>query len=178
MSLARGSGEIVVLKEGRFMKLLSKDGWEFVSRTNCTGIVIILALTDEKKVLFVEQYRLPVNKLVIEFPAGLVNDRNLKRKENILTAAKRELFEETGYRAAKMVKVIDGPGSGGSSADIVTIARAFGLKKKGKGGGDATEAITVHEVPLDKVDTWLAQKKKAGVLVDPKVYAGLYFLKK
>ncbi len=168
----------VVLKEGRYIRLLRQGEWEFVCRKNCTGIVIILAMTEEQNVLFVEQYRLPVAKNVIEFPAGLVNDLNLKKKETILNAARRELWEETGYRARRIVKVMDGPSSGGSSSDIITIVMAKGLKKVSAGGGDETEAITVHEIPLDKADPWLAQKRKTGCLIDPKIYAGLYFLKK
>ena len=53
--------------------------------------------------------------------------------------------------------------------------RAEGLIKRGAGGGDASEAITVHEVPLADVSTWLRQQTAAGRLVDIKVYAGLYF---
>jgi ADP-ribose pyrophosphatase len=40
----------------------------------------------------------------------------------------------------------------------------------------AHEDITVHEVPLAQVHSWLEAKAKSGVLVDPKVYAGLYFI--
>ena len=49
--------------------------------------------------------------------------------------------------------------------------------KKGPGGGDETESIIVHEVSLQEVDLWLYEMEKKGYLVDPKVYAGLYFLK-
>lgn len=173
----RKLSQVRVLKEGRFLSLMSRDGWEFVSRRNCTGVVIVLAVTDEGNVILVEQFRVPLGKKVIEFPAGLVNDCGLTRKESIVAAARRELFEETGYRAKTMNIVIDGPSSGGSSADVVTIARAQGLRKVGKGGGVDCEVIEVFEVPLAKIDQWLARKRKAGVAVDPKIYAGLYFLK-
>ena len=43
---------------------------------------------------------------------------------------------------------------------------------------DDTESITVHEVPIDEVEDWLAKKRKGGCLTDPKIYAGLYFLNK
>lgn len=169
--------KIKLLKQGRYLGLFCQNNWEFVSRVNCNGIVIVLALTQEKRVLFVEQYRIPVRKRVIEFPAGLMNDQGLKRKESFVTAAKRELLEETGYAAQKITKVVEGPTSGGSSRDLVTIVRAEGLKKVHAGGGDATESIRVHEVLLSQADRWLASQMKKGLLVDPKVYAGLYFLK-
>lgn len=170
------TSDVRVLKEGRYLRLLSKEGWEFVARKNCTGIVIIVALTEDKEVIFVEQYRKPLGKKVIEFPAGLVNDRGRKRKESIASAAARELFEETGYRAKKITTLVDGPSSAGSSGDIISIVRASGLCKVGNGGGDESEEIDVFIVPLKKANLWLENKRKAGVLVDPKIYAGLYFL--
>jgi len=166
----------VILKEGKYIRLLRQGEWEFVQRSNCTGVVIILALTEDNKVIFAEQYRRPVRKNVIEFPAGLVNDHGLKHNESIMTAAKRELFEETGYRAQRIVKILQGPVSSGLTSDQVTMVRAFGLKKIGRGGGDETEGITIHEVPLKSASKWLNQIQKKGRLVDPKVYAGLYFL--
>ena len=51
------------------------------------------------------------------------------------------------------------------------------MVKKGAGGGDKTESIKVHEVPLKEADLWLYEMEKKGLLVDPKVYVGLYFLK-
>jgi ADP-ribose pyrophosphatase len=59
---------------------------------------------------------------------------------------------------------------------MVTMVRAFDLKKIGPGGGDESEGIIVHQVPLKSVRTWLKSKEKKGFLIEPKVYAGLYFL--
>jgi ADP-ribose pyrophosphatase len=167
----------VILKEGKFIRFCRQGSWEFVGRNNCSGIVIILVKTKDNKVLFTEQYRIPVKSSVIEFPAGLINDRQGYSRESIFTAAKRELLEETGYRAKRMEKVIDGPVSGGFSSDRITVVRAYDVVKESEGGGDETEAITVHAVDIKKVDQWLKQKSRQGCLVDPKVYAGLYFLK-
>jgi ADP-ribose pyrophosphatase len=58
----------------------------------------------------------------------------------------------------------------------VTLVHAFDLNRTGKGGGIAHEDITVHEIPLVEVVTWLEAKSKTGVLIDPKVYAGLFFI--
>ena len=160
------------------MRFLRQGRWEYVERHNCTGIVIVVAVNKDGKLILIEQLRIPVAKKVIEFPAGLVNDRKLKTKESLITAAKRELLEETGYIADRMFKIMSGPISAGSSADIVTILKAEGIRKVDHGGGDHTEDITVHEVPLAKIEAWLILKQKRGYLVDPKIYAGLYFLKK
>lgn len=164
--------------EGRFIRLYRHGGWEYTQRANCTGIVVIIAMTEDKNVLLIKQYRPPVKKFCIEFPAGLVNDRGLKTKESMASAAKRELLEETGYKAHKMTKILIGPSSPGSSADLMTMFLAEGLTKSGTGGGDHTEDIQVYEVPLRSVEDWLRQMEKKGCLVDPKVYSGLYFLSK
>ncbi len=165
------------LYEGQFKRLVSRDGWEFVERVKCCGIVAILAVTGDRKVILVEQFRVPVGKNVIEFPAGLADKHNGREEETLEDAAKRELLEETGYLADKMIPCISGPVSSSSSSDIMVLFRAIGLKKVAEGGGDHTESITVHEVALSSVDRWLLKKEKSGVLIDPKVYSGLYFLK-
>lgn len=162
--------------EGRFIRLIRHGGWEYTQRANCTGIVVIIAMTERKNVLLIKQYRPPIKKFCIEFPAGLVNDRGLKTKESMVSAAKRELLEETGYNAKRMTKILAGPSSPGSSADIMTMYLAQGLTKIGDGGGDHTEDIEVFEVPLRKVVDWLKTMEKKKCLVDPKVYAGMYFL--
>lgn len=164
-----------VVYEGRFIRFLKQGSWEFVERSNCSGIVIVLALTDMQKVILTEQFRLPVGKNVIEFPAGLVSDEG--RDEPETAAAERELLEETGYQADRLVKVTEGPVSAGLTTGLVTVFKAEKVKKIADGGGDHSEDITVHEVALDEVDNWLCERQRQGVLVDPKVYAGLYFLK-
>lgn len=55
---------------------------------------------------------------------------------------------------------------------------ALDAKQIKAGGGDPTEDIHVHLVPLDEVETWLDAKRRQGLLVDPKIYAGLYFVMK
>ncbi len=166
----------VIHYEGKFKRFVSLDEWEFVERVNCWGVVAILALTDDRKVVLVEQHRVPVRKNVIEFPAGLVDGANGSAGETLQEAAKRELLEETGYVAKKMIFCTKGPISSASSSDVMTIFRAEGLRKVSKGGGDAVESITVHEVPIEKIDRWLEQKQKEGKLIDSRVYAGLYLL--
>jgi ADP-ribose pyrophosphatase len=162
---------------GRYLRLVIRDGWEYIERVNCTGVVIIVAKNKANQVILVEQFRPPVGKRVIGFPAGLVNDHVHRRKESAAAAARRVFREETGYLAGKITKFFAGPVSAGMSPDMVTIFHADKLKKVGQGGGDECEDITVHEVPLRTIDAWLARQRKKGVLVAPNVYAGIYFLK-
>lgn len=168
--------KIDIVYEGKYLRLLHKEGWEFVERNNCEGAVIIIGVTEEGKVLLVEQYRKPLGKKVIEFPAGLVNDLPGQRGEDWIEAAHREFLEETGYRAEKLQLLTKGPSSPGMSNEIIAQYLASGLKKVGKGGGDETESIRVYEIPLKEVSGWLRKKEAEGKLVDPKVFAGLYFI--
>jgi len=166
-----------ILYEGKFLNLLNREGWEYVDRHHSEGAVVIVAVTPEKNILFVEQYRPPIGKAVIELPAGLVSDSPQKKGEAWEDAALRELEEETGYRAGQLEKMAGGPISPGMSTEVLAFYRASQLKKIGPGGGEAGESITVHEVPLEKVSIWLEDLEKAGKIIDPKVYAGLYFIR-
>jgi ADP-ribose pyrophosphatase len=165
-----------IVAEGRHARLVRERGWEYVERTAGHGIVVIAALTAEGRLLLVEQFRRPVGRRVIELPAGLAGDAPGHQDEPLAAAARRELIEETGYDAATFSPLAVGPPSAGLSAEIVTFLRADGLRRVGPGGGDPSEAITVHEVALAAVDRWLAGRAREGVLIDPKVYAGLYLI--
>lgn len=167
-----------VIKQGKYLSLIRQGGWEFCKRSNCTGIVVIVAMTDNKEIVLTKQFRPPVNRYCIELPAGLVNDRGHKTKESMLNGARRELLEETGYKARTMTKILTGPVSPGSSADLMTLFLAKDLMKVHDGGGDHTENIEVCVIPLSRVEEWLRQMERKRYLVDPKVYAGLHFLTK
>ena len=165
-----------VLHEGRYVRLMKVGRWEYVQRLGRDAAVVILAVTDKGEALFVEQFRAPVRSQVIEFPAGLVGDLSHHAGESLELAATRELEEETGYTAARMEKMTSGPPSPGLASEIITWFRATGLRQTGKGGGDHTENIVVHAVPVADAGGWLRRMEDQGRLVDPKVYIGLYFL--
>ena len=164
----------VLLGEGKFMSLWNRETWEFVQRKGSTGVVIIAAMTSKKEIILVEQFRVPIGRAVIELPAGLVGDKDAK--ESFAVAAQRELLEETGYWARKMKVVMQGPASSGLSCEELTFCVGTDLVKKDDGGGDHTEDIIPHAVPLKKLESWLKKKEKQGCRIDPKIFAGLYFL--
>ena len=162
-----------VLGQGKYLTLVDDDGWEYVTRHAVTGIVVIVAVTDEGKLLLVEQARRAVHRHVIELPAGLVGDVEHHRGEALDAAALRELEEETGYAARQMQFLAEGPIAVGVSDEVISFFRAHELSRVGPGGGDASENIIVHEVPLAGVRAFLAAKASEGLYVDPKIYAGL-----
>lgn len=165
-----------ILHEGRFIRMVRRDGWEFVEHPGIRGIVVMVAVTPANTLLLVEQLRRPVQRRVLELPAGMVGDRPGEEHEDFTVAAARELREETGYEAARLDLIMAGPYSPGRSSDFYTFYRASGLRRVSAGGGDEHEDIVVHEAPLDRIDAWLAEKSEAGLLIDPKIFAGLYFI--
>jgi ADP-ribose pyrophosphatase len=165
-----------ILHAGKFLALIKEGRWEYVDRVNATGAALIVAVTAERKILLVEQYRIPVRARTIELPAGIVGDEPGRANESDAQAAACELLEETGYTAGRIEPVTTGPACSGITSERVTLFRASDLRRAGTGGGVAREDILVHEVPLASVAGWLETKTKAGILIDPKVYAGLYFV--
>ena len=163
-----------VLAKGRWLTFIDDAGWEYVTRPGVTGIVVIVAVTGDQRLVLVEQYRPAVRQRVTELPAGLVGDVAGRHAESLLDAAVRELEEETGYRAAEMVPLFDGPIAVGVSDETVSFFDARGLVRVGAGGGDDTEDIAVHEVPLAELNAFLASQRAKGIGVDPKIFAGLF----
>jgi ADP-ribose pyrophosphatase len=153
---------------------MKKGHWEYVSRKGVSGVVTIIAITNEKKLLLVEQYRRPVDARVIELPAGLAGDGKY-RHETLENAARRELLEETGYEASQMTYVGGGPASAGLTDELITIFVATGLHKTGLALGDGDEDITLHEVPIAELIPWIEGQSQKGFLIDLKVYSALHF---
>jgi ADP-ribose pyrophosphatase len=153
--------------QGRFIAAKTRGKWEYVSRTRNVSAAVILAVDEEDHVLLVEQYRVPVGAACIELPAGLVGDE--EEGESVADAAIRELEEETGYRAARMVPLGRFHASSGMSSEAFTLLRAEALTRTGAGGGVAGENILVHRVPLAQVPAFVAAKRAEGAAVDVKL---------
>jgi 8-oxo-dGTP pyrophosphatase MutT (NUDIX family) len=138
--------------------------WEFIERVNCQGVVAIVPVTDAREVILVRQFRPPVNRHVIEFPAGL-NDKG----DTIEEAARRELLEETGYYAGRMIFLTEGPLSSGASGEILSVYLAQDLEFRGIGNRDETEDIEVLKIPIDEVSDHLSRVRSLGDLADLKI---------
>src|SRR3954462_2530498 len=138
------------LHTGEFLALIREGHWEYAHRVKARGSAIIVAVTDDDKVLLVEQYRIPLHTRTIELPAGIIGDEPQNGDENHIDAARRELLEETGFEAATIEPLMTGAASGGLSSELITLFLASGLKRVHAGGGVDDENIIVHEVPLEK----------------------------
>jgi len=163
-----------VVWEGKHLKVRLRGHWEYVERRGVTGIVCIVAVTDDEKLLLVEQHRPPVDARVVELPAGLVGDVPGEAHEPLEAAARRELLEETGYEAGHLEVLFEGPPSAGLSDEHITFFLATGLRKVAPGGGDASEDIAVHEVPLAELPAFLDRRRERGALIDAKLFSPLY----
>jgi ADP-ribose pyrophosphatase len=165
-----------ILAETPFLRLVDRDGWTYVERPNSSrGVVMIVPLTAERKLVFVQQMRIPVSGQAIEFPAGLIGDEPGHENEDQVSSARRELIEETGFEARALELVSSSATSPGMANELVHFVLAWDLVRVGAGGGVAGEKIVVHEVPLGDVHAWLRQRESAGLVIAAKVYAGLYF---
>ena len=169
------SNDLIVLCEGKYVSLVERNTWQFVTRRNITGIVGIVAVTPDKKILLVEQFRPPLNANCIELPAGLAGDHAGSESESLVTAAQRELEEETGYTASTFERLAAGATSAGLSDEVITLFFAHDVRKLHSVPTDASENITLHEVALGEVQTFLAHQRSLAKFIDMKVYAGLYF---
>ncbi len=94
------SPQKIILCEGKFLALVKEGRWEYVDRIGSTGAASIVAVTDEQKLLLVEQHRIPVHARTIELPAGIVGDEPGGTSETLAEAAKRELLEGSHAKAA------------------------------------------------------------------------------
>ena len=152
---------------GRFIQARKRGKWEYVSRVGDVTAAVILAIDADDHVILIEQYRVPVSAPCIELPAGLVGDE--QAGEDIAVAAARELEEETGYRAERMVSLGRFYASAGMSSEYFTLLRAEGLTRVGKGGGVAGENILVHRVLRAEVPAFVEAKRAQGCEVDVKL---------
>lgn len=131
------------------------------------GSAVMMAVDDRKRILLVRQFRLPAEKQMWELPAG-----RLDEGEKPLQAARRELAEETGYKARKWSKLGSFFVSPGYVQERMTIFLATDLTE-----GDATpmedERIEVRWFPHAQV----MQMILAGKIDDAKTITGFFLWK-
>lgn len=162
-----------ILHEGRFLRLVNDGGWEYVERCKASGVISIVALSRDRKVILVEQYRPPIKSRTIETPAGLVGDTAGQEHEAFELAARRELEEESGYTGGKWQELGISASSSGLTTEMITFFAAIDVERTSAGGGVESENIIVHEIPLAELRSWLKTKAAEGFVVDSKIYAGL-----
>jgi ADP-ribose pyrophosphatase len=134
---------------------------EFV---NHPGAVMVIPIFENGDLLIEHQFRYPIGKVMIEFPAG-----KLDAGEEALTAAKRELQEETGYTATSWQHIHTHHPLIAYSTERIEFFVATGLTC-GADSLDEGEFLRVERVPAAQLFTWF----DAGQLTDGKTVAGLF----
>ena len=167
MTVDRDAPENIVW-QGKYVVAKTRGRWEYVSRARGIRAAVIIAIEDGH-VLLVEQYRVPLGRVCLELPAGLIGDDDGVDDEPAEVAAIRELEEETGYTAAHMDDLGEYHSSPGMVSESFTLMRARGLRKVGDGGGTESEDITVHRVPLSALPEFVAQRRALGHAVDVRI---------
>jgi ADP-ribose pyrophosphatase len=132
------------------------------------GSVVVLAVDTESNprdpgILLIRQYRHAAGKLLLELPAG-----RIERGEKLIPAAKRELMEETGYRAKRWSKHVTYYASPGFLTETMTILLAEGLTL-GEAAPEEDEKIELHMTPLSEVMRLI----HAGKIEDGKTLIGV-----
>jgi len=133
------------------------------------GSAVIIPVLDEKKpvIVLIRQYRYAVGKWLIELPAGTKD-----KAESALACAKREIVEETGYKAAKIKKIASLFPSAGMMTEKMDLFLATGLSKA-YAEADFDEQIKVFTATLDAALAMI----RSGKIQDAKTIAGIYMLK-
>jgi ADP-ribose pyrophosphatase len=134
-----------------------------------SGSVVILAVDEsggEPRVLLERQYRYAAQSYLWELPAGRIDPG-----ESALAGAKRELIEETGYRAKKWKRVLHFYASPGFLDETMEIFLARGLTL-GEAQPEADEVIECHLVPLTEAIDMVF----SGRIHDGKAIAGVLWL--
>lgn len=162
------------LFSSRWLILQQRGHWEYVRRPHANTAVGILAITDDQKVVLVEQFRIPVQMSVIEIPAGLVGDEPEFAHESLAETAARELLEETGFSASTISPLLSSPTSAGMTSEFTHLFLATGLTREQCGGGVGSESIIVHEIPLTSLTEWLRLQQQQDKAVDFKIHAALF----
>ena len=123
------------------------------------GAVCVIPVTDDNKVIMERQFRYPLNKVILEIPAGKLDAPD----EDRLSAIQRELREETGYTADEWTEIGDFHPAPAYSDEYITMYLARGLHK-GEQDLDADEFLDVYAIPLSE----LVEDVMAGRISDAK----------
>ncbi|SFC43209.1 NUDIX hydrolase [Peribacillus sp. B-H-3] len=132
------------------------------------GAVAVIAVTEDNKIILVEQYRKALERSIVEIPAG-----KLEKGEEPKYSAERELEEETGYECERMELINSFYTSPGFADELVHVFLAHNLKKKENAApADEDEFVELIEVSLEEAQAFI----KEGKIRDAKTVFAIQYL--
>jgi ADP-ribose pyrophosphatase len=131
------------------------------ARYHSSDVAIVVPILDDGRLVMIRQYRYPLDKFMLEFPAG-----HIEKGEDPAYTARRELEEETGYRAGKIECIYRYHPSVSKSRQLVHVFEATGLVP-GSQRLDGTESISTKILTVAELRDLILQNKveNAGTLV-------------
>lgn len=132
------------------------------TKYHASDVVIVVPFLDRQKLLMIKQYRYPIGKVMLEFPAGHVDSG-----EDPTETAARELEEETGYVAKKIEYVYRYHPAVSRTRQSVHVFKATGLKKEGATKHDRGEHIKMKTVTIKELGRLVEKRKveNAGTII-------------
>lgn len=137
------------------------------------GAVAIVPMTEDGKVIIERQFRYPLNRVITEIPAGKLDSKS----EDRLSAAKRELEEETGYLADEWIELGDYIPAAAYCDEVITMYLAKGLHM-GTRNLDEDEFLNVETVSLEELVEDIIQGKIADGKTQAAILKAYLYLKK
>lgn len=132
------------------------------------GASAVVPVTPEGRLIFVRQYRYPIQQVTLEIPAGKLDAEG----EDPLDCARRELSEETGYQAEKYTFLTKLATTVGFSNEFIYIYAAEGLTA-GRQHPDEDEFINVCTLTMDEA----MAKIRSGEICDAKSVTAVLLLR-
>jgi len=159
--LEAGDGKAIFMELFQDKVRTSKGQLVTYTRYRASDVVIVVPFLNDGRLVMIRQYRYPLDKVLLEFPAG-----HVEGEEDPAETAKRELAEETGYRASEIRYIYRYHPSVSRSNQNVHVYAASGLER-GTTNHDGGEDIKIEHLSIEELRRQIKEGKveSAGTLV-------------
>lgn len=131
------------------------------------GGAVVIPVKDDGKIILVKQFRYPLQKTLIEFPAG-----KLEKGEDPLICATRELEEETGYKAKEIKKLGEIFTAPGYCTETLHIYSAKGLTPGNHNREEGELEMEILELTVEEIEKMII----SGDINDAKTIVGMHYI--